>query len=87
MKPKILIILTVAVVLITAIVIILINYSKSPPPLSISESNQSYTTAKQERKLVALGASMTKANNLSSEMIGDNEEYSFVTGAKINSFY
>lgn len=38
------------------------------------------------KKLVALGASMTKANNLSSELVGDYEEYSFVTGTKINSF-
>ncbi len=41
----------------------------------------------QERKLVALGASMTKANNLSGSLTGDNPEYSFVTGTKINSLY
>ncbi len=39
----------------------------------------------QERKLVALGASFTKANNLSSEKVGDFEEFSFATGTKINS--
>jgi lysophospholipase L1-like esterase len=38
-----------------------------------------------ERKLVALGSSITKANNLSSEKVGDYEEFSFSTGIKINS--
>lgn len=41
----------------------------------------------QERNLVAIGASFTKANNLSSKMVGDNPEYSFATGTKIESLY
>lgn len=42
---------------------------------------------KQERKLVALGASVTKANNLSANLKSDNPDYSFVTGTKIDSLY
>lgn len=41
----------------------------------------------QKRNLVALGASYSKANNISSQLVGDNQEYSFVTGTKIESFY
>lgn len=37
--------------------------------------------------LLALGASFTKANNLSSKLVGDNPEYSFATGTKIESIY
>jgi lysophospholipase L1-like esterase len=40
-----------------------------------------------EKKFVALGASTTKANNLSSSQTGDNPEYSFATGTKIDSLY
>ncbi len=38
-------------------------------------------------KLVALGASTTKANNLSSNLVGDHPEYSFATGTKVESLY
>lgn len=41
----------------------------------------------QARNLVAIGASTTKANNLSSSLIGDHPEYSFATGTKIDSVY
>ncbi len=41
----------------------------------------------QERKFVALGASTTKANNLSSVLVGDHPEYSFATGTKIESIF
>lgn len=51
------------------------------PPSEITKNNE------QERKLVALGASVTKANNLSASLTGDNPEYSFVTGTKIDSLY
>ncbi len=44
-------------------------------------------TAKTERNFVALGDSFTKANNLSNQMIGDSEEYSFATGAQIESVW
>lgn len=40
-----------------------------------------------EQKLVALGSSMTKANNLSSNLVGDHPEYSFATGTKVESLY
>ena len=39
------------------------------------------------KNLVALGSSMTKANNLSSNLVGDHPEYSFVTGTKVESLY
>lgn len=41
----------------------------------------------QERNFVALGSSITKANNLSSKLTGDHPEYSFATGTKINSLF
>lgn len=37
--------------------------------------------------LVALGSSLTKATNLSSDKQGDNPDYSFSTGTKISSIY
>ncbi len=40
-----------------------------------------------EKIIVALGDSITKANNLSPSMIGDNEEYSFSTGNKVESLF
>jgi lysophospholipase L1-like esterase len=42
---------------------------------------------RQERKFVALGASVTKANNLSSSLTGDNPQYSFATGTKVESVF
>lgn len=45
------------------------------------------TEVVEGRKFVALGASFTKANNLSSSLVGDNGEYSFATGTKIESIY
>ncbi len=43
--------------------------------------------ADQQPKLVALGSSISKATNLSSKLVGDNEEYSFATGTEIKSIY
>ncbi|MDD3083497.1 MAG: GDSL-type esterase/lipase family protein [Candidatus ainarchaeum sp.] len=40
-----------------------------------------------EKKIVALGDSITKANNLSPNLVGDHEEYSFSTGNKIESLF
>lgn len=40
-----------------------------------------------ERKLIALGSSISKANNLSTSLTGDHPEYSFSTGTKIGSLY
>jgi lysophospholipase L1-like esterase len=51
----------------------------SPPKLT--------NTSGEERKLIALGASISKANNLSTSLTGDYPEYSFATGTKINSLY
>jgi lysophospholipase L1-like esterase len=45
------------------------------------------SSSDQGRNLVAIGASFTKANNLSSKLAGDNPEYSFATGTKIESLY
>ncbi len=52
-----------------------------------SLSPESPTGGSQARNLVALGSSFTKANNLSSRLKGDNPDYSFATGTKIESFY
>jgi lysophospholipase L1-like esterase len=57
-----------------------------------SQSNQPVDQAKtdqvnQKRKLVALGSSISTAHNLSSELQGDNKEYSFATGIEIESVY
>lgn len=41
----------------------------------------------EPRNLVALGDSLTQAANLSAGMIGDNPDFSFATGTKIDSFY
>ena len=49
-----------------------------------SDTKQSQT---QERKFVALGNSFTTANNLSTQMVGDNEDYSYATGDEIESVY
>lgn len=45
------------------------------------------TGSDQKVNFVALGASTTKANNLSSKLSGDHPEYSFATGTKVESFY
>ncbi len=45
------------------------------------------TSSSQKRNLVVIGASFAKANNLSSNLTGDNPEYSFATGTKIKSVY
>lgn len=41
----------------------------------------------QERKFVALGSSLSKANNLSSDKKGDNPDYSFSAGTQIESVF
>lgn len=50
-------------------------------------TNNSAPSSAGEQKLVALGASMTKANNLSASQVGDNDDYSFATGTKIESLF
>ena len=40
-----------------------------------------------EKRLVALGSSLSRASNLFSEMQGENNDYSFSTGTKIDSIY
>ncbi len=52
--------------------------------ISLSKKGASNTP---ERKFVALGDSITRANNLSSQLTGDNPEYSFSTGTKIKSVF
>lgn len=56
-------------------------------PASEPTAATSPQTSQQERKYVALGGSTTKANNLSPELVGDNPDYSFATGTKIDSVY
>lgn len=40
-----------------------------------------------EERLVALGSSFSRASNLSTNMQGENNDYSFSTGTKISSIY
>ncbi len=82
--PGILIIATVAILAVVGVV----TFSKfSEQEGRVGITPQSTKTNGQERKFVALGASTTKANNLSSSLSGDNPEYSFATGTKIDSLY
>jgi len=53
-----------------------------------SEQSQKIPTASQPaRNIVALGDSLTQAAALSSQLPGDNPDYSFATGTQISSFY
>jgi lysophospholipase L1-like esterase len=52
------------------------NFTPQPP-----------TTNGQAKTLVVLGSSTAKANNLSSDLPGDNPDYSFAAGTKIDSLY
>lgn len=63
-----------------------LNDKKSPVESRGTPSSPN-STAVEQKNLVALGSSITKANNLSVSKRGDNEDYSFATGAKIDSFY
>jgi len=76
MKKNLLLII-IGAILIAGVIITFSQFSKG----------KSRANPFQERKFVALGASFTKANNLSSNLIGDNPEYSFATGTKINSLF
>lgn len=55
--------------------------NETPP-----EKNQAVNT-QLENKLVALGSSLTRASNLSIDKQGENEDYNFSTGIKIESLY
>lgn len=52
-----------------------------------SQSVQTTSSDDQMRKFVALGSSITEADNLSLDQVGGNPYYSFSVGTKINSFY
>jgi len=57
---------------------------------SINESSDLFKTELPEKKkkfvVIALGDSLTQAARLSNELYGDNPEYSYATGEKIESF-
>lgn len=55
--------------------------------ISKTKENSKETPSSQTRNLVAIGASFTRANNLSSNLVGDHPDYSFATGTKIESVY
>lgn len=59
--------------------------SSLPGNKTLSSTNKA--GAELENKLVALGSSLTQASNLSTDKQGENEEYSFSTGTKIDSLY
>ncbi len=82
----------------TALVIILIGgtiiyfsqfsvQSKKREDINLRAPQKETKTNELNEVFVALGSSLNKANNLSSEKQGDNEEYSFSTGTKIPSIY
>jgi len=84
------------IILVIAVVLILLvggvlwyiwQKNENNKPTSQPAETTSASTSQQERKYVALGASTTKANNLSTELVGDNPDYSFATGTKIDSVY
>jgi len=64
-----------------------LNKEKPEPetvPTSVPEEEAKLD---EGQKLVALGSSISRAHNLSSNYKGDNEEYSFATGTEIKSVY
>ena len=66
------------------------NLKYSTQKTSSPTDTKNYIKNAEDREsqvLVALGSSTTKANNLSSNLKGDNPEYSFATGTKINSLF
>ncbi len=82
---SILIVLVLAALLIVIGAIVVFNL-KQKGGVSVPVGNKEVSQS-QERKFVAIGASTTKANNLSSDLVGDNPEYSFATGTKVESLY
>ncbi len=88
MSKKILIsIIAAAIILITGVVVVN-QFSKRDSDDLPSNAPQEATEANGlSETFVALGSSLTKATNLSSDKQGDNEEYNFSTGDKIPSIY
>jgi lysophospholipase L1-like esterase len=84
---KILIIVIIAVLIVLGVIVFKQMSEKNGRTGIISQPLTAIKKNSQERKFVALGASTTKANNLSQIFIGDNPEYSFATGTKIESLY
>jgi lysophospholipase L1-like esterase len=82
MKKKILIILIVVIILAVGGFMI---YNSSQDRGQDQDGRKDETGV--ERKFVALGSSISKANNLSARLVGDHPEYSYSTGSKINSVY
>lgn len=80
-------VLIIAIIAILVILGIAIFNRLGQPNEKANLSPQPPTTNGQTKTLVALGASTTKANNLSTDLPGDNPDYSFATGAKIDSLY
>lgn len=78
--------LAILLIIVVAGLAVLARIVFTPSPGS-PEKREGYEKSLPERNFVALGASITKANNLSSKMVGDHPEYSFSTGTEIDSVY
>lgn len=90
MHKKIFTILLVVIflVIITVVAIILFKISdKGKDKIALPNFIRSKMNTAQEEKFIAIGASIAKANNLSLSLIGDNPDYSFATGTKIESIF
>ena len=81
-----LIVVIIAIIAATIAAAIFIWVSEKNKKSNIENVNIPEQTS-QERKIVALGDSITKANNVSKDMPGDNDSYSFAVGTEINSVY
>lgn len=85
-KEKLLPILIIIALSFLAVLLIVI-FVQSQPKNSQEEitSLEIPQNGQPEEKLVALGSSLSRASNLSSDMQGENNNYNFSTGTKINS--
>jgi outer membrane murein-binding lipoprotein Lpp len=61
--------------------------TKAPEVKTQTSTQNSQSAVKLENKLVALGSSLTRASNVSTDKQGENNDYSFSIGTKIESLY
>lgn len=79
------IILIIVLLIVTLAVIIGIYYFRSDSTKAPISTTSTTPTPQKKITIVALGDSLTKAANLSSELVGDYPEYSYSCGDKIES--
>ena len=61
--------------------------NQAPNTPTQTSAQDSQPAVKLENKLVALGSSLTRASNVSTDKQGENNDYSFSIGTKIDSLY